>query len=332
VVVSQAAGRPLTEAVLERVATRGAFPLLRMGFEWPVNRYWIRHAPEELLGELPSIEVFERENCDCIITIDAPANMRQGSDLPAERFAAWRGALRPYTDRVMRHEIPWVVCQHPTPAFAQAAGMTLAQFEKFFYGAVLIDWDALERQMEAVAERFDAADRVRIVAEGTDLTLSIAGRRGRVSGAGTNMPSGEVFYSPIEDSAEGLVTFSEFPACYQGHQVEGVNLRFEGGRVVEAGATSDERFLLTMLDTDEGARGLGELGIGCNPGIAIHTRNTLFDEKMAGTIHLALGQSYEDLGGTNRSAIHWDMVKDLRGNGRIELDGEVVQERGEWRL
>src|SRR5262249_12572387 len=162
--------------------------------EWPVNRYWIRHAPEELLGAIPSIEAFERENSDCIITIEAPANMRQGSDLPTERLAAWRAAARPYTGTVVPPASSLVGLPHPTPPLAQAAGMTLAQFEEFFYGAVLIDWDALEREMEAVAERFDAADRVRIVGGGTDLTLSIAGRRGRVSGARTNMPSGEVFY------------------------------------------------------------------------------------------------------------------------------------------
>ena len=331
VIVSQVAGRPLIEAVLERVARRGAFPLLRMGFDWPLNRFWIREAPEDLLKQLPSIDAFERENCDCIITIQAPANTRQGSDLPPERFALWREALRPYAARVFRHEMPWVVCQHPTSALAQEAGMTLAQFETFFYGSVLIDWDALEREMQGIAVRFDAADHVRVVGAGTDLTFSLAGRRGRVSGASTNMPSGEVFYSPLEDSAEGVVAFSEYPACYQGHQVGGARLRFEAGRVVEASADSDEAFLLTMLDTDEGARGLGEFGIGCNPGIQIHTRNPLFDEKMDGTIHLALGQSYEDLGGTNQSSIHWDIVKDLRKGGRIELDGEVVQENGQWK-
>ena len=332
VVVSQVAGRPLIEAVLERIALRGAIPLLRLSFEWPFYRHWIRHAPEELLRELPPIEAFERENCDCIITIEAPSNTRQGSDLSAERFALWREALRPFSRRITGHEMPWVVCQHPTPALAQEAGMTLAQFEEFFYGSVLIDWDALEREMQGIAARFDAGSTVRIVGDETDLTLGLEGRHGRVSSAKTNLPSGEVFYAPIEDSATGVITFSEFPGCYQGHQVGGIRLRFENGRVVEASAASDEAFLLELLDMDDGSRGLGEFGIGCNPGIQIHTRNSLFDEKMDGTIHLALGQSYTDLGGTNESLIHWDIVKDLRNGGRIELDDEVVQENGEWRL
>jgi aminopeptidase len=318
--------------VVERIAQRGAIPLLRLSYEWPFHSAWIRHASEQQLRELPSIEAFERENCDCIIHLEAPSNTRHGSDVPAERFGLWREALKPFARRVFEHEIATVVCQHPTPALAQDAGMTLAQYEEFFYGSVLIDWDALEREMEGIAARFDAGSEVRIVADETDLTVSVEGRRGRVSSAKTNLPSGEVFYAPLEDSAEGVIAFSEFPGCYQGHQVGGIRLRFEGGRVVEASASSDEAYLLAMLDTDEGARRLGELGIGCNPGIQVHTRNTLFDEKMDGTIHLALGQSYTDIGGVNESAIHWDIVKDLRNGGRIELDGQVVQESGEWKL
>jgi aminopeptidase len=146
------------------------------------------------------------------------------------------------------------------------------------------------------------------------------------------MPGGEIFYSPLEDSASGVVEFSEFPACYSGRTVDGVRLSFEGGRVVDASARSDEDFLVSTLDTDEGARVLGEFGIGCNPGITRHLKNTLFDEKMEGTVHFALGSGFAFLGGTNLSAVHWDMVKDLRNGGRIEIDGETVQEGGAWLL
>jgi len=146
------------------------------------------------------------------------------------------------------------------------------------------------------------------------------------------MPGGEIFYSPVEDSAQGVIAYSEYPACYHGHEVAGVRFRFEAGRIVEASADSDEEFLLGLLDTDEGARRLGEFGIGCNPGIQEHMRNTLFDEKIEGTIHLAIGQGFGFLDGTNTSGVHWDMVKELRQGGRIELDGVVVQENGKWRL
>jgi aminopeptidase len=195
---------------------------------------------------------------------------------------------------------------------------------------VLVDWPALARDMEGIAARFDAGEEVRIVAAGTDIRFSLAGRKGLVDALGANMPGGEVFYSPVEDSVEGVVEYGEYPACYQGHQVYGVRLRFEGGRIVDASAESDESFLLAQLDADDGARRLGEFGIGCNPGIQRHVRNTLFDEKMAGTVHLAIGHGFPNLGGRNVSAVHWDMVKDLRRGGRIELDGEVVQENGQW--
>jgi aminopeptidase len=146
------------------------------------------------------------------------------------------------------------------------------------------------------------------------------------------MPGGEFFGSPVEDSAEGTITFSEFPAVYLGNEVTGIRLRFQGGRVADASAESNEEFLISMLDLDDGARRLGELGIGCNPGITRHLKNTAFDEKIDGTVHLALGNGLPQLGGTNVSQFHWDIVKDLRKGGRIELDGKIVQENGVWNL
>lgn len=331
-ILSQPPARPLIEEVLRQLGRRGAYPLLRLGFQTLPGALWASEAPEDLVGVLPEIEAHAYENADCLIAINAPENTRDGSDLAAERLTLLREASRPVMRRFLLNEKPWVGCQYPTEALAQDAGLTLAAFTEFLYRSVLIDWDALEREMERIAERFDRAEEVRVRGAGTDLAFSLRGRAGMVSAAGANMPSGEVFYSPLEDSAEGVVTFGEYPACYAGHQVSGVRLRFEGGRVVEATADSDEEFLLKTLDADEGARVLGEFGIGCNPGIQRHMRNTLFDEKMEGTIHLAVGQGFPFIGGTNESVVHWDMVKDLRGEGEILCDGEVVQERGQWRL
>jgi len=171
---------------------------------------------------------------------------------------------------------------------------------------------------------------VRIVGGGTDLTLSLAGRTGQVDDGHDNMPGGEFFYSPLEDSAEGVIEFSEFPASYQGHQFAGIRLVFKAGVVVDASATKNEATLHSLLDCDQGARRIGELGIGCNPGISRPMNHVLFDEKINGSVHLALGQSYEKVGGKNVSSIHWDIVKDLRPGGRIELDGKPVQENGVW--
>jgi aminopeptidase len=333
VVQSTPSGRPLVEAVIRTLARREAYALVRLTFQLTnVSPIWVKEAPEALLSVVPKTEIAWIENQDAMIQIQAPENTREGIDVPPERLAVLRAAFRPHYEGFFTGEAPWVGCQYPTAALAQDAGLTLAQFEDFLYGAVLIDWRAARESMRRIADRFDAADEVRVVSTGTDLRFSLAGRQGMVDAADSNMPGGEVFYSPIEDSAEGVIEFTEYPACYLGHQIPGVRFRYEGGRIVEARAAADEEFLLATLDMDEGARRLGEFGIGCNPGIQQHMRNTLFDEKIEGTVHFAIGNGFPFIGGTNVSAVHWDMVKDLRRGGRIELDGEVVQEDGTWRL
>ena len=206
----------------------------------------------------------------------------------------------------MGGEIPWVSCQFPTNALAQEAGMTLEQFESFFYGACLIDWAAESARLHRYAERFNAAEQVRIVGPGTDLLLSLEGREGEVDDGHENMPGGEFFFAPIEDSAEGVIDFAEFPSDVPGTRVRRVRLVFSEGQVVEAAATRKRRTCTRFLDRDDGARRIGELGIGCNPGITRAVKSTLFDEKINGSIHLALGQSYAKIGGKNESSIHWE--------------------------
>ena len=325
--------RPLNEEVARQIAAKGAYALTRYshaGASSFVEFEWTLHAPLELVEKLPPLELHVIEHVDGLIAIDAPENSRDRSALDEERLSATLKASRPAIERMLRHELPWVGCQYPTPALAADAGMSTSAFADFLYGACLLDWDAERERMQRYADRFDAGEQVRIVGAGTDLTLSIAGRRGEVDAGGGNMPGGEFFYSPVEDSAEGVIHFSEFPAPYFGRDVVGARLRFEGGRVVDASADREEEFFLGVLDTDEGARRLGELGIGCNPGITRYMKNSLFDEKIDGTVHLALGNGLNWIGGTNESSIHWDIVKDLRDGGRLELDGEVVQENGRW--
>jgi aminopeptidase len=333
-VLSTPAARPAVERICELIGERGAYALLRLDFDneaLPVAHAWTRTAPEELLrkGAAPA-DLHAMESIDARVMLNAPENTRSGSELSPERQNLVRELVRPYYQRSMSMEIAWVSCQYPTSALAQDAGMTLAQFEDFLFGACLLDWDAEREKMRRIADRFDAAEEVRIVGDATDLTLSIAGRKAEIDDGRLNMPGGEIFYAPVEDSAEGVITYSEFPAVYGSGEVAGVRLVFEGGKVIDASATSGEDFLIATLDTDEGARRLGELGIGCNPRVTRHMKNVLFDEKMYGTVHLAVGASYEFIGGKNVSAVHWDMVKDLRNGGQILLDGELVQRDGEW--
>lgn len=331
-VLTEISGRPLAEEVSRAIARRGAYCLTRLMLAYP-DLHWTPQAPEELVAKPSPIEAFELEQRDAYIAIVAPENTRSGSAMPPDRLGLRQQGLQPYLKPFMTKEKPWAGTYFPTQAVAQDAGMTLRQFEDFYYGACLVDWGALARHMRRIADRFDAGSEVRIVADDTDLRLSLAGRHGEVDALGANMPGGEIFYSPVENSAEGEITYSEYPACDQGgDDVEGVRLRFDAGRIVEASAKTNEEYLLRRLDVDEGARRLGEFGIGCNPGIQRHMRNTLFDEKIEGTVHLAIGNGFPFLGGTNESALHWDMVKDLRRGGRLELDGVVVQEDGRWLL
>jgi aminopeptidase len=335
-IVATPSSRPLVEELVRQLARKEAWPLVRLSYvdqeQVPFDSLWATEAPEELLGTMAPIEARTRDELDAWLLIFGSENTRGATVLSAERRQKLRQAYVPFNQRRLSPGFPWVGCAYPTEALAQEAGMTLADYADFVYGACLLDWERERRRMSGYAERFDAGETVRIVGAGTDLTLSIAGRSGLVDDAHYNVPGGEFFYSPVEDSAEGVIEFSEFPAVYQGAICEGVRLRFEAGKVVDASARANEDYLIGALDTDEGARRIGELGIGCNPGIQRHTRNTLFDEKIDGTVHLALGAGLAFVGGLNRSAVHWDMVKDLRNGGRIALDGVVVQADGTWAL
>jgi aminopeptidase len=322
--------RPLVEALAAEIGRAGAYVHLALLWEY-YGGPWALAAPAELLGQANPVQLYAYENCDAFITLWAPENTRDGADLPPGRRALLEQASMPLRRRTMAMDAAWTIAEYPTAAGAQDAGMTLPQFEEFVLGACLRDWDAEERRMRRIADRFDAAGEVRVVGAGTDLRLSLAGRSGEVDDGRINMPGGEVFYAPVDTEVEGVVAFAEFPAVYFGHEVLGARLRFEAGTVVDASAEAGEEFLLATLDTDEGARRLGEFGIGCNPGITRFTKNVGFDEKIDGTVHVALGKAYGFTGGTNESAIHWDMVKDLRTpESRIECDGEVVQQAGRW--
>ena len=331
VVTGGALARPLLEAVSALLGRRGAYALQRVSLTGTrLNLPWLKEAPDELLDTPAPLDVQPFEEADAWIGIEAPENTRELSVIGADRLARTQAGLRPHLERVFTYDIKWVGCQFPTAALAQDAGMSLTDFENFLYGACLLDWDAERERMSAYAARFDEAEEVRIVGLETDIRLSLAGRRGEVDAGGANMPGGEFFYSPLEDSASGTIAFTEFPAVYAGREVTGIRLRFEDGRVVDASADTHEDFLVEILDRDEGSRRLGELGIGCNPRITRHMKNTLFDEKIDGTVHLALGNGLPEVGGENVSQVHWDIVKDLREGGRLELDGKVVQEGGKW--
>jgi aminopeptidase len=331
VVRARPRAEPLAHAIAREIGARGAYALIRGVFgPYEVDSEWLKVAPLELAREPAPIEANAYETMDAWIGILAPEDPHEGSDIPPDRDVAYSEMTQAFRSRRLSLTMPWVGCQYPTPALAEEAGMTLDEFADFLFGACLLDWDEEARRMSRYKERFDGAEEVRIVGTGTDLRLSLAGREGLVDEGLYNMPGGEFFFSPVEEATEGVIEFAEFPAVHGGRHCEGVRLVFEGGRVVDAGAKTDEDYLLSQLDADDGARVLGELGVGCNPRIQRHTRNVLFDEKIDGTVHLAVGAGFPFLGGKNVSAIHWDMVKDLHTGGRIYVDGALLQENGTW--
>jgi aminopeptidase len=319
--------KPLVLEVFKEVMAAGGNPLTAIAFEETQNIFYAS-ATREQVRSFPKTRLYEARNSDCFVNIRAPLNKKALSNADAALMAERSKVLRPISEEIVNSK-RWVLCNYPTNALAQEADMSLEEYEDFLYGATNIDWEKVRRAEEKLKRALDAASTVRITGRETDITLSIKGRKAIACCGERNMPDGEVFLSPVEDSAEGYIYY-EMPAIYQGREVTGIRLRFRGGKVVEARSDKNEEFLNAMLSTDRGARFLGELGIGVNYGIRKFSKDILFDEKIGGTAHLAVGRSYKEAGGRNSSAIHWDMIKDLRQGGAIYLDGEPVQRNGRF--
>lgn len=328
---------PLLQEVYREALEAGANVIPRLSFDGQEETF-LRSASEEQLAWVSPIDRAEMETITARLTISAPYNTRGGGD--AKRQGQWLRGQAELTQRFRQRSadgsLKWTGTLFPTHALAQEAGMSLREYEEFVYTAMFLDredpiaeWRAFSKDQQAKVDRLDRVSTLRIVAEDTDLTLSVAGRKWMNSDGHRNFPSGEVFTGPVEESANGVIRFS-FPAVRGGQEVEDVRLRFENGRVVEATAARGQDYLNTVLDTDAGARFLGEVAIGNNFGIQRFTKNTLFDEKIGGTCHLAVGSSYLETGGRNDSSVHWDMVCDLRRGGEIHADGEVIHRDGRW--
>jgi aminopeptidase len=333
------AASPLLLAVYEEVLRAGANPILNVSLDGQAVAYY-KHAGDAQLAWISPVAEWLVDNADVRIAIGASANTRELSAIPPERQTRRQTATGELLGRAMqrsaRGEFRWCYTLYPTNAYASEAEMSLADYEDFYYGACLADdgdpltaWQRTSAETKRLAEWIEGHQEVRVTAPGTDITLGVAGRRFIPCDGRHNMPDGEFFTGPVEDSVQGEVTF-HLPAVIGGREVSGVRLRFDGGKVVEASAERGEEFLIELLDTDEGARRLGELGIGTNYAIDRGTREVLLDEKIGGTVHMAVGRSYPESGGRNESAVHTDLVCDLRLGGRIEVDGEDFQVDGRF--
>ncbi|WP_135827517.1 aminopeptidase [Halorussus halobius] len=333
VVSAPSVAEDLTLALCEEIAERGANPF-HVSFRMDRTRAAFLGAadPEEL--ELPEHELALAEAADVWIHVRAHDNVAEMSGVPSETMSTFRKVSQPVREEIL--DSRWVLTQYPAPADAQNAEMSTDEYEEFVWSAIDKDWAAQRDHQQQMVEILDAGEEVHIVSgDTTDLRMSVAGMTTINDDAGNNLPGGEVFTAPVADSVEGEVLFDK-PLVHQGHEVEDAYLRFEGGEVVDHSATKNEDVLTEVLNTDEGARRLGELGIGMNRDIDRFTYNMLFDEKMGDTVHLAVGMAYEAClpeGETgNESAVHVDMIVDMSEDSFIEVDGEIVQRNGTFRF
>lgn len=330
---------PLVRELYARILRAGGNPQLRLAVDGGEEALMLEGSEEQVTWINPR-SAADLENADVRIAIFASWNTRSLTNADASKQAKRNAAFQPLQQRFLaraaRGEVRWLVTGYPHDAAAMDAGMSLRDYEDFVYRASFLDrddpvgeWERFSGGLERLASFLGAKSVLRIVADGTDLTVGVGGRHWVASHGHENFPDGEVFTGPVEDSLEGTIRFT-YPAVFHGREVDDVRLRFERGEVVDATAARGEEFLREMIALDDGARRCGEFAFGMNEAVTSFTKNTLFDEKLGGSVHLALGAGYPETGSSNHSGLHWDMVCDLRSGSEAYADGELVYRDGRF--
>ncbi|MFN8663751.1 MAG: aminopeptidase [Thermomicrobiales bacterium] len=333
------AAEPLLRATHRAALRKGAEVLLLPSFS-ESQADVLHHASEVQLGNVSDLERWIRETATVSITVMASTNTRALTGVDRDRQTMFNRARAGLREIAMRRAAEgkqrWSLTIFPTSAYAQDADMSTDEFAQFLAGAMFLDqsdpvasWRELSARQQRLIDWLSQRSELHITGPGTDLRMNVGARHWVNSDGKRNFPSGEVFTGPVEDSAEGHVHFS-YPVVTDGREISDIRLRFESGKVVDATASKNEQYLIDTLDTDEGSRRLGEIAFGTNFGITRFTKNILLDEKIGGTMHMALGAGYPETGNSNTSAIHWDMICDLRAGGQATLDGEVVLKDGAY--
>jgi aminopeptidase len=345
-ILSQPVAMPLVEEIYRKVLAAGGYPYVQLGglpsrVETENLEFLLfDEGNEDQVQHVNRFERIIREEFEVLIVLYSQLNTRGLSNVDPGRqrlrAQAYSEVTRIYQQRSATRELRWALSLFPTHAYAQDAEMSLADFSDYVFQTTFADredpiaaWLELRANQQVWVDRLKGTKQLEVKGPNIDLTLSIEGRDFINSDGTRNMPSGEIYTSPVEDSANGWVRFS-YPAIRQSREVAGIELKFEQGRVVQATAEKNQDFLNDMLDTDRGARYLGEFAIGTNKRIDRFIKNILFDEKIGGTIHMAVGFGFPEVGGLNESAIHWDMICDMRAGGQILADGELIYESGEF--
>lgn len=331
---------PLVREVYREALKAGARVDTELSFR-EQYRIFINEAGEEQLSHVSPLFQMAMDRYDAYLAIRAPFNLREDQNVDAEKVKIHQKALAPtnqkYFERIATRDLKRSLCQYPTQAAAQEAGMSLEEYQTFVYGACKLydpdpaaSWRKVREEQQKIVDYLNQRRQVRYLGEGVDIQFSTDGRTWINSDGRTNMPSGEVYTSPVEDSVNGVIHFS-YPAIYMGHEVEGVTLWLKDGWVEKWEARRGQDFLDRIFQID-GARRFGEAAIGTNYDINRITKNILFDEKIGGAVHMAIGQSYLQAGGKNQSSVHWDMITDMRQGGEIYADGEKIYENGAFLL
>ncbi|SRR5260221_3326772 len=329
---------PLIKEIYREAVRAGAYVYTQIRIEELVEIF-LHEASDEQLTYISERDRFNNEYPTAAIHVLSTQNTKSRSGIDPKRIARSQAAAAPLIERNMARtaakELRWCVTLFPTQAYAQDAGMSLSDYEDFVFGSMLLSdadpvesWSKVKTDQQHIVDYLNRHDEIHIVSPDTDVTYRAGGRIWINAHGDFNFPDGEVFTGPIEDSVNGTVRFT-YPAVYNGQEVEDVRLTFRDGKVVESNAGRNERFLNEMLDMDASSRYLGEVAFGLNYGVKQFTKNILFDEKIGGTMHMALGASYPETGGKNVSALHWDMVCDLR-EGKVYADGELCYENGKF--
>ena len=329
-IVGSSQTESLILAIFKEVIKKGAYPKVEAVLPG-MNYIFFKNASNEQLNHFPQLSWDELKKTQVYIGIAAPDNTRELANIDPKKLTLRQKVIKPITNYVVNEKpkIRRCTTTFPTTALAQDADMPLQEYGKFLFSATNIDWDKESKKIKKINSLFENGKTVRIIGEDTDLTLSINKKNSIADCGEENMPGGEVFMAPVRNSLNGHIKFT-YPPVYMGREVPEIYLEFKNGRVTKYNASRNKNVLKAVLNTDKNSCYVGELGIGCNPKIRKFTKNLLFDEKIFGTIHLALGMAYKENAGGNDSAVHWDIVKDLRNNGKIILDGKTIQENGKF--
>ncbi len=320
---------PLVHAVYEAAIQAGAYPQVQFISE-TLRRSVLRYGSEQQLRWVPEIEAYGMEWADVYFGLRGAHNLNEQWDIPADRLALNQAAMGKVST-LRWQKTRWCLVRVPNADFAQQAETDLETITDMFFDACLLDWKAEGACWRIWAENLKQASQVRIVGKETDLSFSVAGRGWKVADGMNNMPDGEILTAPVNETLDGQIYF-EFPGVLGGRLMHDIRLRWKQGRLVEASSSTNQDFFHSILNTDPGASLLGEFAFGTNPGVTHFCKDILIDEKISGTIHIALGRAYPEVGGTNQSAIHWDIIKDMRQDGCVYMDNKPVLQNGNFLL